>query len=192
MNKGDTRRLFFALWPDDGVRALLEEQAKAVRAGTDGRAVVEANIHMTLAFLGTVPVDLIPDVRAASACIGSGPFALEIDHVGWWKKTGILWVAPSAPPAGLNRLVKALWDRLRPLGFKADFHKFRPHVTIARKCRHTSSARITPITWPIEKIALLESETHPKGARYTLLDQWTLNPDEATENGGCPDDQSVE
>jgi len=192
VKKGDTRRLFFALWPDDGVRTLLEDQARAVRAGTDGRAVAEANLHITLAFLGTVPVDLIPDVRAASACIGSGPFTLEIDHVGWWKKTGILWLAPSAPAAGLNRLVKSLWIRLRPLGFKADFHKFRPHVTIARKCGRASSVGIRPITWPVGKIALLESETHPKGARYTLLGQWTLNPDDAAEIGGCRDDQSVE
>ena len=192
MKKGDTRRLFFALWPDDGVRTLLEEQARAVRAGTDGRAVAEANLHITLAFLGTVPVDLIPDVQVASARIGSGPFTLEIDHVGWWKKTGILWLAPSTPPAGLNRLVKSLWSRLRPLGFKADFHKFRPHVTIARKCGRASSVGIRPITWPVGKIALLESETHPKGARYTLLDQWTLNSDDAAEIGGCRDDQSVE
>jgi len=196
VKKEETRRLFFALWPDHSVRAALEEQAGIIRGHTDGRAVAQTNLHVTLAFLGKVPLDLVSTVCAEAGRIRSGPFDLEIDQTGWWKKTGILWLAPSAPPAGLNRLVHSLWDRLRPMGFKADFHKFRPHVTIARKCSHSASSDVEPISWAVTNFALLASETHPKGARYTLLDQWSLtmrvNPDDAAENGGCPDGQIVE
>ena len=196
MTKPEKRRLFFALWPDSRVRDRIQEQANNARADTDGRAVAESNLHMTLAFLGSVPVDEIAALRSASAGVRSDAFVLEIDRTGWWKKTGILWLAPSAPSAGLNRLVQLLWSRLHPRGFKADFHKFRPHVTIARKCSHASSVDIEPVRWTVTNFALLESETHPKGARYTLLDHWPLNmgvnPDDATENGGCPDGQIVE
>jgi 2'-5' RNA ligase len=196
VTKPEKRRLFFALWPDSGVRARIQRQANNARADTDGRAVAESNLHMTLAFLGSVPVDEIAALRSASADVRSDAFVLKIDRTGWWKKTGLLWLAPSAPSAGLNRLVESLWSRLRPRGFKADFHKFRPHVTIARKCSHAALVDIEPVTWTVTDFALLESETHPKGARYTLLDQWPLNmgvnPDDAAENGGCRDDQSVE
>jgi 2'-5' RNA ligase len=188
----ESRRLFFALWPDNTVRAALQEQAKIMRADTDGRAVAESNLHVTLAFLGKVPLDLVSTVCAEAGCIRSGSFDLEIDQTGWWKKTGILWLAPSALPAGLNGLVHSLWDRLHPLGFKADFHKFRPHVTIARKCSHSASAALEPISWAIKNFALLESETHPKGARYRVLDQWSLNPGDDTGKGGCPDGRIVE
>ncbi|MGI9265583.1 MAG: RNA 2',3'-cyclic phosphodiesterase [Gammaproteobacteria bacterium] len=176
MTKPEKRRLFFALCPDPGVRARIQQQADTVRATTDGRAVVESNLHLTLAFLGSVPADEIEALRSTVAGIGSGPFTLEIDRTGWWKKTGILWLAPSVMPAGLSRTVESLWSRLRPRGFKADFHKFRPHVTIARKCSHPSPVGIESIRWTVGEFALLESETHPKGACYSVLNQWSLDP----------------
>lgn len=188
----DARRLFFALWPPDAVRGRIETQAERVRGSTDGRAVPLANLHLTLAFLGKVPMAEIPAIRAAARDVGSGGFTLRIDRAGWWRKTGILWLAPSEPPPGLNRLVKDLWERLRPLGFKADFHKFRPHITIARKCGKDPETDFEPVTWAVEKLALLESDTDPKGAIYSLLDWWPLNPPDAIENDGCRDDRSVE
>src|SRR5581483_1928235 len=62
-----TRRIFFALWPDERVRAALAHAThKAVRS-CGGRPVPVHNLHATLLFLGSVPESRIPDVVAVAA-----------------------------------------------------------------------------------------------------------------------------
>ena len=192
MSKPGSKRLFFALWPDDGVRASLVEAARKIRENADGRIVPDANLHITLAFLGTVGPDKVDGVATAADSVAAEHFTLTMDRPGWWRRTGILWIAPSESPIQLNRLVKAIWAELEPLGFWPDFRDFRPHLTIGRKCRRARIPDIEPITWPVTEFALLESETHHRGARYSVMKRWPLNSALPAENGGCRDARSVE
>ena len=168
------RRLFFALWPDAEVRNGLASAAAAVRKHGSGRSVPDENLHITLAFLGSVDEELLDCVRSAAEQVNAGAFALTIDRAGWWQRTGILWLGPSAGPAALNRLVKSLWAALEPCGFWPDFRDFHPHVTIARRWRKARLPEIRPVHWPIDALMLLESHTGQRGARYTLLERWPL------------------
>ena len=102
-------------------------------------------------------------------------FGLTIDRAGWWQRSGILWLGPSAGPTALNRLVKSLWAALEPCGFWSDFRDFYPHVTIARRWRKARLPEIKPVHWPIDALALLESHTGQRGARYTVLERWPLS-----------------
>src|SRR5579883_616458 len=74
-----TRRLFFALWPDEAMReAMVQAIREPVRA-SGGRPVHAGNLHVTLAFLGAVPerrlTELAEAARAAAEDMGSDPAA---------------------------------------------------------------------------------------------------------------------
>ncbi|MGD8964393.1 MAG: RNA 2',3'-cyclic phosphodiesterase, partial [Gammaproteobacteria bacterium] len=111
------RRLFFALWPDPDVRRQLAAASKCVRDKATGRPVPDENLHITLAFLGSVDAEVFACISEAARGLATESFELVIDRAGWWRRTGILWLAPSRAPASLNRLVKALWVALEPCGF---------------------------------------------------------------------------
>lgn len=168
-------RLFFALWPDEAVRAALADRARAARASAPGRPVPDANLHLTLAFLGQVEAARLEPLTAAVGALSLPAFELTIDRRGWWKRSGVLWLGPSAPPAALNRLVKSLWAALAPLGFWPDFRDFRPHVTVARRCRRGVAGEIAPIRWPVDAFQLMMSVTSRKGAAYRVHAAWPLN-----------------
>jgi 2'-5' RNA ligase len=59
------RRLFFALWPSDAVRARLAQEAQS-HAGL-GRAIPVRNLHITLVFLGGVQEERVVEVLQAAA-----------------------------------------------------------------------------------------------------------------------------
>jgi 2'-5' RNA ligase len=169
-------RMFFALWPDEAVRAGLAERARGARADAPGRPVPDANLHLTLAFLGSVPADRAASITAAVGSLSLPAFELVIDRQGWWHRSGVLWLGPSASPAALNRLVKALWAALEPLGFWPDFRHFRPHVTIARRCARGRSGDVEPLLWPVSGFELMVSVQDRKGAAYRVHRSWPLNP----------------
>ena len=175
MTGSGKRRLFFALWPEGETRRGLASAADAVHRGANGRPVPHENLHITLAFLGSVDEAGSQCVRAAAARLSGERFDLTIDRPGWWKRTGILWLGPSTGPAELNRLVKALWAELEPCGFWPDFRDFHPHVTIARRCRKAELADFEPVSWPVEAVTLLESHTGQRGASYTVIERWPLS-----------------
>jgi len=175
VNEARRRRLFFALWPDPDVRAGLAAASAAVRAKASGRTVPDENLHITLAFLGNVDPGIFACVRDGAATLEAAPFEIVIDRAGWWRRTGILWLAPSRAPAALNHLVKGLWTALEPCGFWPDFRDFHPHLTIARRCRKAVLPEFEPVPWPVSALTLLESHTGQRGARYTVIESWPLS-----------------
>lgn len=94
-----TRRLFFALWPDETLRATFAHAThKAVRA-SGGRLVPARNLHVTLLFLGSVAERCIPELKAIGARVaaagtshaGAGPAPqLVFDRLEHWGKPRIL------------------------------------------------------------------------------------------------------
>ena len=141
-----------------------------------GRPIPDANLHLTLAFLGKVEETRIPSLLAATRALELPAFDLRIDRRGRWPRSGILWLAPAAPPAALNRLVKGIWGALEPLAFWSDFRDFRPHVTIARRCGRGGRGEVAPVDWPVRDFALMVSDLDHKGAAYRVLERWPLKP----------------
>ena len=47
-------RLYFALWPREGLRQRLHEAAATIPVDSRGRRVPRANLHLTLHFIGNV------------------------------------------------------------------------------------------------------------------------------------------
>ena len=150
-----------------------------VRESATGRPVPDENLHITLAFLGSIDEQAFDCVRTAARGLQAEPFDLVVDRAGWWRRTGILWLAPSRAPAALNRLVKSLWAALEPCGFWPDYRDFHPHLTIARVRTARQKDRLASFVKEMSSIEfgvtlalaveLKQSTLTPKGPIYTTL-----------------------
>jgi RNA 2',3'-cyclic 3'-phosphodiesterase len=177
-----TRRLFFALWPDEGLRATFAHTVhKAVRA-SGGRPVPAHNLHVTLLFVGSVPERRIPELEGiaarvvASHAITAPPPELVFDRVEHWEKPRVLVATASAALTVVNALAAGLQTETLRAGFAPDLKPFRAHVTVARKvARLTHSLRMHEVRWPVTGSALVESCTLPEGPLYSVINSWPLD-----------------
>lgn len=179
---GANQRLFFALWPNAEVRAALQRllQTTAARAYS-GRPVVADNLHLTLAFVGTVPATRRPCLAQAAAQLRGQPFELCLDQLGYWPRPRVLWVGASQLPPALLELVSALNQALLPCAYRPDPRPYQAHVTLLRKARPpagpaTTSTPISPIHWSNSDFCLVESVSDPRGVQYQVRARWQLQP----------------
>src|SRR3989344_2637108 len=170
-----TQRLFFALWPPAELSHELYRLAgNSLR--DDGRRVAPENIHLTLAFLGSVDALFRECAEQAAAAIRGESFTLRLEQLGSWPKSGILWVGPGETPAPLLDLVRQLNAALAGCGYEAETRPCAAHLTLARKVHaHHAPHIVEPRTWEIDRFHLVQSHTHADGARYEILRTWKLN-----------------
>lgn len=174
--RGVTRRVFFALWPDAATAAGLHARARALHAECGGRAMRRDTLHLTLAFVGNVPQDGIASLEHVAAEVRGAPFVLELDQLGAWHRNRILWTSASSAPQALVALADALALRLREAGFVLEDRAFAPHITLVRNARAAPMAQTCPVLrWPVASFVLVVSEPTPAGARYRVLGRWPLS-----------------
>jgi len=171
-------RLFFAVVPDAGARAALAALARDVAQAVRGRPPPAENLHLTLAFLGQVSAAR----RAALAAIGAAaaaaapPFLLTLDRVGAFRGAGIAWAGADRAPAELLQLVAALNDGLAAAGLPVERRPFHPHVTLARRgTRAPEGIAPAPLSWRVDRLVLMASDTLSAGPRYREVDAWPLS-----------------
>src|SRR5262249_51406990 len=97
----------------------------------------EENIHLTLKFLGNIPVTRTESLCNAAATAAShiNPFQLAIDGCGAFPPRGtprVLWIGIEDPSGSLSRLFQNLEDECANAGFEREERSFSPHLTIAR------------------------------------------------------------
>jgi 2'-5' RNA ligase len=170
-------RLFFALWPEAGLRKSLHQLGRHMRTRIGGRVVSADRIHLTLAFLGDVPVARIDTLCAIGESIRGKRFELELTRAGCWKRGQVGWIAPTAMPAAFEQLVSALRQCLSESGFSADEKPFAPHVTLLRKasCQTQPEQPEAPYRWRVADFSLIRSRTLPTGPAYSTLMSWPLS-----------------
>lgn len=166
----DQRRLFLALWPENAER----QQIAALAASVAGqRRVRDADLHLTLVFLGTTDSARLAAYETALADLPIPTLELILDRYGYWPQPRILWLGCSRPSPELNELVAALHQRLRNCGFTPEQRPFQAHLTLARK--HPGPAPVqppnAPMRWQISEIALVESLRN-QDSRYQVLRRW--------------------
>ena len=81
----DTARVFFALWPPPESARQLADVADSFATRSGGRATSQENIHLTLAFIGDVPVERLADLERAAREMRGEAFALTLDRFGIWR-----------------------------------------------------------------------------------------------------------
>jgi 2'-5' RNA ligase len=132
-------RLFIALWPPPAVRAALAARRDAIDWPAGAAPVSDERLHLTLHFLGALPIERLTDLVPALA-VPWQPFELRLGDALRWPR-GLL-VLPAQPPApALLALHRALAARLTGLGLAVESRPYRPHVTVARRA---DDARLPP------------------------------------------------
>lgn len=178
MSEVPSRRVFFALWPDDEASSHLSALAQNLTTRGGGRVMRPESLHLTLAFVGSVAADRIPLLEDIAGALRAGSFELRLDRLGFWPQRGILWAGCRQPPAPLRRLAGTLATDLRAAGFAIDHRSgadLAPHVTLARRARCASLPRLgTPINWQVGEFALVESHLHSSAASYKTLARFPL------------------
>lgn len=125
-------------------------------------------LHLTLHFLGAVPRERVPALRAALA-LPFAPFALTLSRPALWAG-GIAVLEPALIPPALADLRAALGAALLHVGLAAEARPWRPHLTLARRAAGaTPPARCAAPCWRVSSFALVESRL-PAG--YTVLQRY--------------------
>lgn len=171
----ESRRLFFALWPDESLRQQINLHSKPALAHGGGRQVKPANLHITLAFLGNVDSDQQSCVESVANKLQGSPFTLTIDTAGYWHKPRILWIGPGTMPDTLVTLATALRDGALNCGLQMDMRPYNAHMTLMRKAtkKHVEK-KILPFTWQVNSFALVRSTSTPEGLVYEVEKEWPL------------------
>lgn len=169
-------RLFFALWPDDRVRAELAAQRDHIARGYAGRATRPDTLHLTLLFLGDVDELRVPTLLACGDRVKSAAFNLHIDACSHFSEARVVaWLGCTEPPAALFALHHALMTEVRAAQFAVDEIVYQPHITMARSCTIFPSPHPTPIVdWPVESFVLIDSRRTEAGPIYRVLKYWPL------------------
>ena len=165
-------RLFFALWPDDEVRAQLVHWSRELHAVCGGRPIRLENLHLTLAFLGSVEDRRVKEVERAASEVAAHASTLVLDQPGFWKHNRIAWAGASAVPGELGAMVGELREALQRSRVDFDPKEFVSHVTLLRDAREPRAMpELEPIRWDWDGFVLVRSVTQPR-SRYEVLRSW--------------------
>ena len=169
---GGTQRVFVALWPTPEVRARLEEVIDDVASSAPGaHAMRAANLHLTLAFIGTLANERIRDVVARLDAIAPPAFEWHIDRIGHFAGARVVWAGGPEDPT-LLRLATNARELLDALRVEYDRKPFVPHVTLLRNVARwpfrTTELRAA-IPWPCEEALLVCSRQGPEGVTYAPI-----------------------
>lgn len=174
----EAARVFFALLPDRAIRDRLEAAAQDVARRHGGKATRADTLHITLAFLGDIPLDRLPGLLELAGRVRAGAFDLCLDQLGYWRHNRIFWAGCSHTPVGIQGLVAALKGQLQAaqIPFDASHRDFVPHVTLVRKLPNPpgETPPFSPITWPCREFVLIRSRLAPAGPSYEVFGRWPL------------------
>ncbi len=194
MKEGQVLRLFVAAELPPEARRALHQTLERLKAAITGplRWVGIDGVHLTLKFLGDVPVQQASEIgdRLARAVSGCAPFELQLSEVGTFpngRAPRVVWVGLEGGLEALAGVQHAVEEAAAELGFPKETRQFTPHLTLAR-VRHPltreEGEHLTATLQSIEvsegpafrvgSVSLIRSTLTPSGAVYEILKEWPL------------------
>ncbi|MFD3545300.1 RNA 2',3'-cyclic phosphodiesterase [Streptomyces sp. NPDC058655] len=192
-------RLFAAVLPPP---AAVAELAGAVRPLRDDRLTwtAEAGWHFTLAFMGEVREDVLPDLHArlARAAHRTAPFDLRLHGCGHFGDRA-LWAGAAGGLDALRMLAERADAAARRAGVPMDrHHRYTPHLTLARSRDAATPLRpyldalsgFEGAPWRADTLSLVRSNLPVSGVpgeqpRYETVGAWPLAGAPAGPGGGA-------
>jgi 2'-5' RNA ligase len=148
------------------------------------RWVNPKNIHLTLKFLGDIPLKKCPEIESVirSATKTFNPLALSVKGIGVFpgiKNARVLWTGLDGEVETLAKLQQSLETQLVCLGLKKENRPFKAHLTLGRIKKRVAPAQLLeairacyefgPINFNANQVVLYKSDLKSTGAVYTAL-----------------------
>jgi len=183
-----TKRLFISIPVPEAIAEKISEVANEIKEKAFKlKWVSSCNYHITLKFLGGVPVDnigVIEDVLGrVIADIGISPFKVTCKGAGafpGFKNPVVLWVGIEDEKASINSVAMKIEDGLFEIGYTKEKRDFHAHVTIARIRRQVN--KISGLKelaegykefsfgeFTVNSVKLMESILKPEGTGYSCV-----------------------
>lgn len=148
--------------------------------------VDQANLHVTVKFLGDINEDRVPQIKERAANIASReePFTMQIDKLGAFPSKDypkVIWLGSTSAPGTLYRIQEDLEDSLTDLGFDREKRDYIPHITLGRtkedEDRKIKQLGSTLKDWSLDKewteaeeyLTLMESQLRSGGPEYNRV-----------------------
>ena len=168
----NTKKLFFALWPDDRQRDRLRDVINSVAKTVEGKAIDRRNWHVTLTFVGVFPENRVPILFEKASKIEMQPFRLSFDKLEYWPRPKIAVLRAQSVPPELQAVVDQLDAAIAEVGIKPEDRNYRPHITVVRNARQFHTERLSQrASFEFSSFELVESESVPGGSVYRPLKQ---------------------
>ncbi len=162
-------RCFIGIWPDAPARARLDVTARDLHALVPAaRRMRAGNLHLTLAFIGSLDEKVAARVAARLEEFPHAPFDWLLDSTGAFAGAHVAW-AGGAEDERLSQLAGRTRDLLDTLAVSYDRKRFAAHVTLLRdvdRAAALAGSIAPPIVWRVEKPLLLRSLSAADGTRY--------------------------
>ncbi|WP_411102972.1 RNA 2',3'-cyclic phosphodiesterase [Streptomyces sp. cmx-4-9] len=183
-----TIRVFIALAPPDEAKdELAKELRPAYAAYPDMRWNRIEDWHITLAFLGELPVASAALLRTPLARLAAErtPLHLALRGGGHFGER-VLWSGIDGDLDGLHLLAGEVRAVVEECGIPFTGRPLRPHLTLARSRRNDTTSAVeaacglgafTGRAWPAERLHLVGSNfgRGPAPIRYRDIKAWTFD-----------------
>lgn len=148
----------------------------------------DANLHLTLKFLGEIPTASVAEFsKAVSLAVTNvQPFSIRLEQTGIFPAHGqprVLWIGINDLSSRLARLHARLEEESARVGFAKETRPFHPHLTIAR-LRQADNARalavahkqieFDPVAIAVAELLVIRSELSSEGSKYTVVSRHAL------------------
>lgn len=176
-----TSRLFVAVdLPEEAQREISAWQRRCLAANKDLR--LNHALHLTLVFLGAVPVESVADIAAALSCVHVREAAVEVGEPTFLPARGAkrVVVLPLRDREGtLTRLQADVSEALCVRGLYAPPERpWLPHVTVARFRRPGHPFPLQNVNIPgfgVVRMVLYSSLLERAGAVHTPLEAFSAS-----------------
>ncbi len=171
-------------------RPLLEHIARLKAVAPDAQASWsrEANLHLTLKFLGEIKQTSVAELsNAASRAVADlSRFSIRLERTGVFPNHGaprVLWIGINDLSGKLAELHAKLEHQAALAGFPKDSRRFQPHLTVARlrqplHARTLAAAHerleFEPLEIAVSELLVIRSEPSSAGSKYTVVSQHPL------------------
>lgn len=179
-------RVFVAVFPPAGVQDAAAAHIETLKSRGSGVSWVRRdNLHFTMRFLGEIGEEETKDViDAARLAANLTPaFTASLGSVGAFpssRRARVLWLGMDTGGPELVALAQRLDGALERKGWEPEGRPFAAHLTIGRVREPGDWSAALGIAAPpsppfrVEHLAVIQSQLHPKGSIYTVLENAPL------------------